>query len=96
MPKFNSPEFWWIIFGFGAQFMFFMRFVIQWFYSEKHKRSVIPIYFWYFSLVGGVMILIYSIHIEDIVFITAQALSLVVYIRNLALIRKSGQGKLIG
>lgn len=76
--------------------MFFMRFVVQWIYSEKHKRSVIPIYFWYFSLVGGMMILIYSVHIKDVVFITAQALSLIVYVRNLALIRKSGQGKVIG
>jgi lipid-A-disaccharide synthase-like uncharacterized protein len=76
----------WIIFGFAAQFVFFMRFVVQWWVSEKKKESVIPIAFWYLSLVGTFMILIYSIRQKDIVFTTASFLNSLIYIRNLILI----------
>ncbi|OGC59286.1 hypothetical protein A2473_00780 [candidate division WWE3 bacterium RIFOXYC2_FULL_42_13] len=76
----------WIIFGFAAQFVFFLRFAYQWYVSEKKKESVIPIGFWYLSLVGTIMILAYSIYRKDIVFSTASVLNAVIYIRNLALI----------
>ncbi|MFH1000708.1 MAG: lipid-A-disaccharide synthase N-terminal domain-containing protein, partial [Bacteroidota bacterium] len=76
----------WIIFGFAAQFVFFMRFVVQWWVSEKKKESVIPIAFWYLSLIGTFMILIYSIRQKDIVFTTASVLNSLIYIRNLILI----------
>jgi lipid-A-disaccharide synthase-like uncharacterized protein len=76
----------WIIFGFAAQFVFFLRFVVQWLASEKRKESVIPVAFWYLSLGGTIMILIYSIRQKDIVFITASVLNALIYIRNLVLI----------
>ncbi len=76
----------WIIFGFTAQFVFFLRFVVQWLVSEKRKESVIPLAFWYLSLVGTIMILIYSIRQKDVVFITASVLNSLIYIRNLILI----------
>jgi lipid-A-disaccharide synthase-like uncharacterized protein len=76
----------WIIFGLAAQGCFFLRFLIQWIYSERRKKSVIPIHFWYLSLIGGLGILIYSIHIRDIVFIAGQSMGLFVYVRNLILI----------
>lgn len=76
----------WIIFGLAAQGCFFLRFLVQWIYSEKNKKSVIPIHFWYLSLIGGLGILIYSIHIRDIVFIAGQSMGLFVYVRNLILI----------
>lgn len=76
----------WVIFGFAAQFVFFLRFAVQWYVSEKKKESVIPIAFWYLSLVGTFMILIYSIYRKDIVFTTASVLNALIYIRNLALI----------
>jgi len=84
----------WIIFGFAAQFVFFMRFVVQWWVSEKKKESVVPVAFWYLSLVGTAMILVYSIRQKDIVFTTASVLNSLIYIRNLALIRskKKAQG----
>ena len=81
----------WIIFGLGAQGCFFLRFLVQWLYSERHGKSVIPIYFWYLSLIGGLGILIYSIHIMDIVFILGQGMGLIVYIRNLMLIHGEGR-----
>ncbi|RWB24366.1 MAG: hypothetical protein EOQ41_27620, partial [Mesorhizobium sp.] len=54
--------------------------------SEKAKRSVVPIAFWFFSLFGGSLLLIYAIQRQDPVFIAGQALGLFIYIRNLWLI----------
>lgn len=77
----------WVILGFVAQFLFMMRFVVQWLASEKARRSVVPVAFWFFSLGGGVLLLVYAIQREDPVFIAGQGLGLVIYLRNLALIR---------
>lgn len=78
-----------VIFGFLAQFVFLMRFVLQWIVSEKKKQSVIPVQFWYLSIVGSLMILVYSIGRKDIVFSTASILNTMIYIRNLMLIKKN-------
>ena len=66
--------------------MFSMRFIIQWLVSEKKKQSVIPIQFWYFSLLGSLTLLLYAIHQRDAVFILGQSLGTFIYIRNLTLI----------
>ena len=81
----------WVILGFVAQLLFTMRFVVQWLASEKAKASVIPVAFWTFSLGGGSLLLIYSIARQDPVFIAGQGLGLLIYIRNLMLIRKSAK-----
>ncbi len=81
----------WVIFGFLAQFVFFLRFAVQWWASEKEKKSVVPLSFWYLSIVGSVMILVYAIRREDIVFITAQFLALIIYIRNIMLHKQNTQ-----
>ncbi len=78
----------WLILGFVAQFFFFLRFFVQWVVSEKKKKSVIPIVFWYLSLIGGMFLLIYSLYRRDPVFILGQAMGLVIYTRNLALISR--------
>jgi len=78
----------WLILGLMGQALFSMRFLIQWIYSEKHKKSVIPTAFWYFSLAGGLTLLSYAILRQDPVFIIGQGMGLFVYIRNLMLIRK--------
>jgi lipid-A-disaccharide synthase-like uncharacterized protein len=75
----------WVLFGFLAQFIFFMRFVVQWWVSEKNKKVIIPLSFWYLSLIGSIMILIYSIKRQDIVFIAASILNTLIYIRNIYL-----------
>jgi len=77
----------WIVIGFIGQALFSMRFIVQWIASERLKRSIIPQAFWYFSLAGGVTLLAYAIHKQDPVFIAGQGLGLVVYIRNLYMIR---------
>ena len=85
--KVDSPaELAWVFFGLLAQAMFFGRFVVQWLASEKARKSVMPVAFWYFSLGGGVMLLAYAIHRADPVFILGQGLGLVIYLRNLWLI----------
>jgi lipid-A-disaccharide synthase-like uncharacterized protein len=77
---------WWVVWGLAAQFMFMMRFVVQWVASERAKRSIVPIPFWFFSIGGGLMLLTYAIEQQDPVFILGQSLGLVIYSRNLWLI----------
>ncbi|MDO8571541.1 MAG: lipid-A-disaccharide synthase N-terminal domain-containing protein [bacterium] len=81
----------WVIIGFIGQLMFFMRFFIQWVHSERKKESVIPIHFWYFSIIGGSILLIYAMQRKDLVFTIGQAVGLLVYARNLMLIRNKGK-----
>jgi lipid-A-disaccharide synthase-like uncharacterized protein len=76
----------WIVLGFIAQAMFMMRFLVQWVASERAKRSVVPVAFWFFSLGGGALLLVYAIQRQDPVFIAGQALGLFIYVRNLWLI----------
>ena len=78
----------WTLLGFSGQALFFSRFLFQWLHSEKQGRSVIPISFWYLSIAGGTLIVVYAIHVKDPVFIIGQALALIIYLRNLFLIKK--------
>jgi len=78
----------WLILGLAGQALFSMRFLIQWIHSEKHKKSIIPNAFWYFSLAGGLTLLSYAILRQDPVFIIGQGMGLFVYVRNLMLIRR--------
>jgi len=79
----------WIIFGFAAQFVFFLRFIIQWIASERAGETRVPVLFWHLSIAGALMILIYSIYRQDIVFITGQLLALTIYFRNLLIYHRS-------
>jgi len=80
-------ELWWVVVGLLGQLSFSMRFIIQWIKSEKARKSVIPVAFWYFSIGGGLILLAYAIHRRDPVFIVGQASGLFIYARNLWLIR---------
>jgi lipid-A-disaccharide synthase-like uncharacterized protein len=89
----------WAGVGLGGQLLFFGRFFIQWIASERKKRSVVPLAFWYFSIGGGVVLLTYAIYKQDIVFILGQGGGLAIYARNLWLIyahraRMAAQGNL--
>ncbi len=77
----------WLGIGFFGQLMFSMRFIVQWIKSEHQKKSVVPVAFWYYSLVGGIILLAYAIHRLDPVFILGQGLGLLIYARNLYFIR---------
>ena len=72
-----------MILGFIGQFFFSMRFVVQWIASEKNKKSVVPLSFWIFSVLGSSLLLIYAIYRKDPVFILGQAPNLLIYFRNI-------------
>ena len=78
----------WLIVGFAGHFVFFMRFVVQWWYSEKVKQSIIPIHFWYLSIIGALIIFVYAVVRKDPVFFVGQLLAILIYVRNLYLIKK--------
>jgi lipid-A-disaccharide synthase-like uncharacterized protein len=84
----SATELAWVGVGFLAQMLFGGRFILQWFQSEKAGESVIPIGFWWLSLTGGTLMLAYAVYRWDPVFMMGQGLGLVVYARNLVLIRK--------
>lgn len=77
-----------VVFGFAGQFVFMLRFLVQWLVSERRGRSLVPVAFWYLSCAGGVMLLAYAVMREDLVFMTGQTLGLAIYLRNLALIHR--------
>ena len=83
----------WVALGLVAQGIFFTRFLIQWLASERARQSVIPVAFWYLSLVGSLLLLVYSIHVRDPVFILGQSTGSVIYIRNIVLIKRWGRSK---
>ena len=80
-------ELFWVLFGLFGQLMFTGRFLVQWIASERARRSVVPVAFWYFSIAGGLVLLAYAIYRADPVFILGQTLGVVIYARNLWLIR---------
>lgn len=84
----STTELIWLGVGLMAQLMFSMRFILQWIASERAKRSIVPEVFWYFSLVGGAMLLAYAIYRFDPVFMLGQAMGLLIYARNIHLIWK--------
>ena len=85
----TNPEQLMIVVGFAGQGLFAMRFIIQWLSSEKEAKSVIPIAFWYFSIGGGAVLLLYAIWRQDPVIICGQGLGLFIYLRNLYFIRRA-------
>lgn len=82
-----GKEGWWLVAGFGGQALFMARFLLQWLASERARRSVFPIGFWYLSILGALVLLAYAVHRRDPVFVAGQALGVAVYLRNLQLIR---------
>ena len=82
---------WWLLIGYAGQALFSMRFIVQWVASERVGRSVIPLAFWFFSIGGGLLLLVYALYRRDPVFIAGQALGLIVYVRNLYFIILTGR-----
>lgn len=84
---------WLLIFGTGGQLLFTLRFVYQWAYSHKQGESILPAGFWAISLVGSLCIVTYALIRHDIVLIVGQSTGLIVYIRNLVIIRKEKEAE---
>lgn len=73
----------WTLWGLTAQGLFFSRFVVQWYFSEKEKKTVIPEIFWYLSLGGAIMVIVYAIVRSDLVFMITGVLQILLYSRSL-------------
>ncbi|NJL29586.1 MAG: lipid A biosynthesis protein [Thermoanaerobaculia bacterium] len=82
----------WLVFGFAAQALFMGRMLVQWIASEKAKSSVVPVAFWWLSVIGGLMLLAYFLRRGDPVGVLGQLFGVVVYARNLIFIHRGGAG----
>ena len=69
-----------------GQFIFAGRFIVQWIASEFKKRSHVPVSFWYLSVIGSLILLGYSVHIKNPIFMLSFSLNTLIYVRNLHLI----------
>ena len=78
----------WVLFGLVAQIVFAMRFVVQWIASERAGRSVVPVAFWFISIFGGGLTLVYGLVRREPIIIIGQVLAVFIYVRNLMLIYK--------
>lgn len=79
----------WLAFGLVAQLFFTARFLVQWIASERAGNSVVPMTFWFCSMGGGLMTLVYGVVKREPVIILGQALATIIYIRNIMLIIKN-------
>ncbi len=93
LSNLDYNEILWVVIGTSGQLVFFSRWIIQWISIEKKQTSVIPIAFWWCSLIGGVITLIYAKHIGSFPFMLAQGVGLIVYSRNLILIYRGKNEK---
>ncbi|HER40479.1 MAG TPA: lauroyl acyltransferase [Salinimicrobium catena] len=84
----EAIPFWLLFLGSGAQVIFTFRFIYQWYYSERIKKSVLPIGFWLLSLTGAVLILIYAVLRKDPVLLIGHLGGSIIYVRNIILSRK--------
>jgi lipid-A-disaccharide synthase-like uncharacterized protein len=86
-----STELVWLTIGLAGQCLFMARFIVQWIHSERHQQSLIPVSFWYLSLLGGLIVLTYGLHKLDLVIILGQLPGTIVYSRNLVLIHRNNK-----
>lgn len=83
----------WKAIGWCGNAVFSSRFIVQWYATEKKKQVVVPTSFWWLSLVGSLLLLIYGLRQKDSVFIFAYAFTWIPYIRNLMIQHKNHKAK---
>lgn len=74
---------WLLVLGSIAQIVFTLRFIYQWLYSEKRKKSSLPLGFWWLSLIGACLVLIYAIFRKDPVLLIGHLFGALMYSRNI-------------
>ena len=79
----------WTLWGLIAQGFFFLRLIIQWLRSEKEKKTVVPLSFWWLGIIGAIMLLFYAIIRKDLVFLITSVLQLIIYFRNYVIARRT-------
>lgn len=85
----------WATVAIAGQLTFGSRFLIQWICSEYRQKSHIPNIFWHLSLIGSVILLAYSIHIKNPIFMAGFSVNMLIYLRNLHLIHKASKPPLV-
>ncbi|HEX2952596.1 MAG TPA: lipid-A-disaccharide synthase N-terminal domain-containing protein [Bacillota bacterium] len=93
MDWLKKPDHIWVAIGFIGQLVFGARFYVQWLASERAKKSIVPVSFWYLSIVGSFTLLAYAIYRMDPVFIIGQLFGTSIYFRNIALLKKENAGR---
>jgi lipid-A-disaccharide synthase-like uncharacterized protein len=88
-PRHAGLPWGWLAFGFTGQALFTGRMLVQWIATEKKGQSVVPTVFWWLSLVGGIVMLVYFLRRGDPVGVLGQLFGAVVYARNLLLINRT-------
>src|SRR2546426_12552622 len=79
----------WVLFGMLGQILFGLRFIVQWLASERRKETTVPVAFWYLSLAGSLILFVYAFwYRQDIVITVGQSAGVLIYTRNLMLIRR--------
>ena len=78
----------WVVIGLSGQLLFSARWLVQWITSERARRSVIPVAFWYFSVAGSLTLLAYALYRMDPVLILGHVANSVIYVRNLVLLMR--------
>ena len=81
----------WKFVGWAGNVIFFSRFFVQWYATEKQKQVVVPNSFWWLSLFGSLCLLAYGLWRRDSVFIFAYAFTWIPYIRNLMISRRAAR-----
>ena len=94
LPK-TLIEWVWLGTGLVGEFVFFLRFVVQWIATERARRTVVPMAFWHLSLIGTAMVLAYAFYKLDPVFILAYSLNIFIYVRNLIIARRHPEQEVV-
>ena len=75
---------WWKVIGWLGNFVFFARFFLQWYATERRKQVVVPVAFWWLSLAGSLLLLAYALFsLHNSVIIFSYAFNWIPYVRNL-------------
>ena len=90
-----TTEYMWVSIGLLGQFLFSCRWLIQWITSERQRRSVVPLAFWYLSIGGSLTLLAYALYRRDPVFIIGHVANSVIYLRNLHLLLREHPRSLV-
>lgn len=86
----------WKMVGWLGNAVFFSRFFVQWYATEKLKRVVVPSAFWWLSLTGSLLLFSYALFYQrDSVFIFAYAFTWIPYTRNLIIHRRQKAAEIV-